>query len=156
MSERDGRVPRIVAGVDGSPSSLAALRWAVGQAGLTGGAVDAVIAWQYPAAAGGYGLASAAVLEDTHYEEIAEKIMADAISTAVDPGSDVRVSTWAKEGNAAQVLIDAAAGADLLVVGSRGHGGFAGALLGSVSQHCVHLAPCPVVVIRGAGHDLAG
>jgi nucleotide-binding universal stress UspA family protein len=156
MSERDGRVPRIVAGVDGSPSSLAALRWAVRQAGLTGGAVDAVIAWQYPAAAGGYGLAAAAVLEDTNYEEIAEKVMADAISTAVDPGSDVRVSTSAKEGSAAQVLIDAAAGADLLVIGSRGHGGFAGALLGSVSQHCVHHAPCPVVVIRGAGQGRTG
>src|ERR1022692_3459788 len=53
------------------------------------------------------------------------------------------------EGNAAQVLRDAAKGADLLVVGSRGHGEFVGALLGSVSQQCVHHAPCPVVVIRG-------
>jgi nucleotide-binding universal stress UspA family protein len=54
------------------------------------------------------------------------------------------------EGNPAQVLLDAARGADLLVVGSRGHGGFAEALLGSVSQHCVHHARCPVVVIRAA------
>ena len=53
------------------------------------------------------------------------------------------------EGNPAQVLLDASDGADLLVVGSRGHGGFAEALLGSVSQHCVHHAHCPVVVIRG-------
>jgi nucleotide-binding universal stress UspA family protein len=53
------------------------------------------------------------------------------------------------EGNPAQVLLDASAGADLLVVGSRGHGGFASALLGSVSQHCVHHADCPVVIIRG-------
>jgi nucleotide-binding universal stress UspA family protein len=53
------------------------------------------------------------------------------------------------EGNAAQVLLDASDGADLLVVGSRGHGGFTEALLGSVSQHCVHHAHCPVVVIRG-------
>ena len=55
----------------------------------------------------------------------------------------------AVEGNAAQVLLDASDGADLLVVGSRGHGGFTEALLGSVSQHCVHHAHCPVVVIRG-------
>ncbi len=53
------------------------------------------------------------------------------------------------EGNPAQVLLDAADGADLLVLGSRGHAGFTEALLGSVSQHCVHHAPCPVVVIRG-------
>jgi nucleotide-binding universal stress UspA family protein len=57
------------------------------------------------------------------------------------------------EGNAAQVLLDASDGADLLVVGSRGHGGFTEALLGSVSQHCVHHARCPVVVIRGEQHD---
>ena len=57
------------------------------------------------------------------------------------------------EGNPAQVLIDASDGADLLVVGSRGHGGFTEALLGSVSQHCVHHAHCPVVVIRGQEHD---
>ena len=57
------------------------------------------------------------------------------------------------EGNAAQVLLDALDGADLLVVGSRGHGGFTEALLGSVSQHCVHHARCPVVVIRGKDHD---
>ena len=73
----------------------------------------------------------------------------DAVSTAVDPASGVRVRSLIAEGNPAQVLLDAAAGADLLVVGSRGHGGFAEALLGSVSQHCVHHAHCPVVVIRG-------
>ena len=56
------------------------------------------------------------------------------------------------QGNAAQVLLDVARDADLLVVGSRGHGGFTGALLGSVSQHCVHHAPCPVVVVRGHVH----
>ena len=53
-----------------------------------------------------------------------------------------------REGNAAQVLLDAAQGADLLVVGSRGHGGFTEALLGSVSQHCVHHAQCPIVIVR--------
>jgi nucleotide-binding universal stress UspA family protein len=59
------------------------------------------------------------------------------------------VHPTAVEGNAAQVLLDACDGADLLVVGSRGHGGFTEALLGSVSQHCVHHARCPVVVLRG-------
>ncbi len=83
------------------------------------------------------------------FRENAEKTLADAISVAVDPGSGVPVRPLAIEGNPAQVLLDAARGADLLVVGSRGHGGFAEALLGSVSQHCVQHASCPVVVIRG-------
>jgi nucleotide-binding universal stress UspA family protein len=142
--------PRIVAGVDGSPSSLSALSWAVGQAGLTGASVDAVIAWHYPAAAasGGYGLAVGSAGPDD-FREIAEKIVADATSRIPGPAGDVRVHARVAEGNAARVLLDAADGAALLVVGSRGHGGFTEALLGSVSQHCVQHASCPVVVIRG-------
>jgi nucleotide-binding universal stress UspA family protein len=155
MPERDGRVSRIVAGVDGSPAALAALRWAVRQAALTGASVDAVIAWQYPMVTSGYAWAPVAMVEPADYEEIAEKIVTDAISSVVDPGSHVHARAVVQQGTTAQVLIDAAAGADMLVVGSRGHGGFAGALLGSVSQHCVHHAPCPVAVIR-AGLDRAG
>ena len=144
-----GSQPRIVAGVDGSDSSLSALRWAVRQAGLTGAAVDAVAAWHYPVAAGGFGYVPMGTGEDYDFKEITEKALADAISSTVDPGSGVRVRGHVIEGNAAQVLLDASDGADLLVLGSRGHGGFAEALLGSVSQHCVHHARCPVLVIRG-------
>jgi nucleotide-binding universal stress UspA family protein len=86
------------------------------------------------------------------FQEIAEKTLADAISNTLDPGSDVRVRPRVVKGNPPQVLLEAADGASLLVVGSRGHGGFTEALLGSVSQHCVHHAPCPVVVIRGPDH----
>jgi nucleotide-binding universal stress UspA family protein len=139
---------RIVAGVDGSASSLEALRWAIRQAELTGSSVDAVIAWQPPAASGlGWGVV---MIDDTDYAELAAKTLAEAISTAADPASRVRVRPLVGEGNAAQVLLDASAGADLLVVGSRGHGGFASALLGSVSLHCTHHSRCPVVVIRDA------
>ena len=145
--------PRIVAGVDGSPSSVSALRWAVRQAGLTGAAVDAVIAWHYPVTGGGSGLAPMVTAGAFDFEENAEKVLADAMSAAVDPGSGVPVRPLAVEGDPAQVLLDASDGADLLVVGSRGHGGFTEALLGSVSQHCVHHAHCPVVVIRGQEHD---
>jgi nucleotide-binding universal stress UspA family protein len=140
-----------VAGVDGSPSSLAALRWAVQQARLTGATVDAVIAWHYPVLAVPVGPAPAAILDTADFEKAADEVLTDAISAAVESSSDVRVNAQVKEGNAAQVLLDAAAGADLLVVGSRGHGGFAEALLGSVSQHCVHHAPCAVVIVRGDG-----
>jgi nucleotide-binding universal stress UspA family protein len=145
--------PRIVAGIDGSESSVSALRWAIRQAGLTGAAVDAVIAWQYPAAAGGYGWAPTGLEGSFDFQDNASKTVADAISSAVAPGSAVPVHARVVEGIPAQVLIDAADGADLLVVGSRGHGGFAEALLGSVSQHCVQHALCPVVVVRGKGHD---
>ena len=144
---------RIVAGVDGSPSSLSALRWAVRQAGLTGAAVDAVIAWHYPViVGGGYGVAPMVTAGGFDFKENAEKVLADAISSVVDPGSSVPVHARAVEGNPARVLLDASEDADLLVVGSRGHGGFTEALLGSVGQHCVHHARCPVIVIRGDEH----
>jgi nucleotide-binding universal stress UspA family protein len=153
MSAQDyGKDRRLVAGIDGSASSLGALAWAIGQAGLTGAAVDAVAAWHYPVAAGGYGWTPVGVA-DYDFRELTEKILADAISNTLDPGSDVRVRAHVVEGNPAQVLIDASDGADLLVVGSRGHGGFTEALLGSVSQHCVQHARCPVVVLRGQDHD---
>jgi nucleotide-binding universal stress UspA family protein len=141
--------PRIVVGVDGSGSSASALRWAIRQAGLTGATLDVVTAWHYPDLAGS-GMAIGAV-EPTYdfFRENAEKIAADAISSTLDPASDVPVRARVAQGHAAQVLLDASAGASLLVVGSRGHGGFTEALLGSVSQHCVHHATCPVVVVRG-------
>jgi nucleotide-binding universal stress UspA family protein len=110
--------------------------------------VDAVIRWNYPAAAAGYGWAPAGTDEDLHFRENAEKPLADAISSAsarAAPCGGARTV----EGNPAQVLLDASDDADLLVVGNRGHGGFTEALLGSVSQHCVHHAHCPVAVIRG-------
>jgi nucleotide-binding universal stress UspA family protein len=135
---------RIVAGVDGSPSSKAALVWAVRQAELTGAVVEAVIAWWYPS---GYGLAPAAdgVVD---FEGDAGKTLAEAIAEVSGVAPDVMVSPRVIEGHPAGVLLREARGADLLVVGSRGHGGFAAALLGSVSQHCVQHAPCPVVVVR--------
>jgi nucleotide-binding universal stress UspA family protein len=141
--------PRIVAGIDGSEASASALRWAIRQAGLTGATVDAVIAWHYPdLAASGYGLAAVAIESTDDFRENAGKIVADAISSTLDPASNVPVRARVIQGRAAQVLLDASAGASLLVVGSRGHGGFAEALLGSVSQHCVQHALCPVVVVR--------
>jgi nucleotide-binding universal stress UspA family protein len=142
----DGNGYRIVAGVDGSPSSLEALRWAVWQAELTGGTVDAVMAWQSPAASG---LAWGDVASDpTDYQGLTAKALAEAVDQAVSPDAAVRVRRLVGEGHPADVLLDAAEGADLLVVGSRGRGGFARAMLGSVSQDCTFHAHCPVVVIR--------
>lgn len=148
MKQPKGAAGRIVVGVDGSDSSKAALRWAVHQAELTDSQVEAVIAWQYPPMIGGFGFGpvSAAAL---NFDEIATKALSDAIAeVVVDSARPVHISTAVIEGHPAQVLLRAGEGADLLVVGSRGHGGFAGALLGSVSQHCVHHAPCPLIIVR--------
>ncbi len=132
---------RIVVGVDGSPASVDALKWAIRQAALTGAAVEAVLAWQYPMAYGGYPGSG-----DIDWPANARTALDTALAEAVD--SNAAVSRRVVEGHPAQVLIDAAAGADLLVVGSRGRGGFVGMLLGSVSEHVSAHAPCPVLVVR--------
>jgi nucleotide-binding universal stress UspA family protein len=138
------RERRIVVGVDGSVSSRAALTWAVGQARLTGAVVEAVIAWDYPVV---YGY-RVPVIPDVSVEELAQRAVAGAVAEISRSAGDVEIRSRLVEGDAARVLLDASAGAELLVVGSRGHGGFVEALLGSVGQHCVHHARCPVVVIR--------
>jgi nucleotide-binding universal stress UspA family protein len=149
MEQRNAPGRRIVVGVDGSGPSRQALRWAMRQAERTGSSVQAVIAWHFPAAAVGYGWAPVLPAEAMDWQEMAAKQLSGAIADEVDPASRVQVDMRVVEGNAAQVLLELAEGAELLVVGSRGHGGFAEALLGSVGQHCVHHARCPVVVIRG-------
>jgi len=137
------RERRIVVGVDGSLPSNAALAWAVRQAKLTGAVVEAVIAWEIPAT---YGLTMPAA--DVDFEGTAAQVAANAIAEVTSPDEPVTIRTKVVQGYPAQVLLDASAGAELLVIGSRGHGGFAEAMLGSVGQHCVHHATCPVVVIR--------
>ena len=81
-------------------------------------------------------------------EESARRVLMEAVSEVSATDSEVQVVERVIHGNPAKVLVDAADGADLLVLGSRGHGGFVEALLGSVGQHSVHHAPCPVVIIR--------
>jgi nucleotide-binding universal stress UspA family protein len=138
----------IVVGVDGSHGSRTALRWALTQGRLTGAAVEAVASWWQPAT---YDYSYASIPFPSPGEAIAviaEKALAETVADVMGTGdrpADVR--TRVAHGPAAQVLLEAAAGAELLVVGSRGHGAFAGMLLGSVSQHCVQHASCPVVVV---------
>jgi nucleotide-binding universal stress UspA family protein len=139
-----GQERRIVVGVDGSDSSKAALRWAIRQAKLTGGSVEAVTVWRFPSTYGwAPGPDGMPDLEGTAKRTL---IMALAEVSGLEPGVPVRPVVT--EGDTARALLHAAKGADLLVVGSRGHGGFASTLLGSVSMHCVLHAPCPVLVFR--------
>lgn len=132
---------RIVVGVDGSVSSIDALRWAVRQAELTRCDVEAVTSWQRPI---GYEADFAAEAED--WPAIAATKLEDALAE-VDAGR-VEVQRTVSEGHPAQVLTDASTNADLIVVGSRGHSRFAGLLLGSVSLHVSSHARCPVVIVR--------
>lgn len=151
MSEQpsSGNKPRIVVGVDGSASSEQALRWALRQAEMTGAGIEAVMAWHFPFISGGYTWPPAGVMVSaTDFRNFAERVLADTVSRATSGSRSAPVTQEVLEGDAAAVLIRESADADLLVVGSRGHGGLAEAILGSVGQHCVHHAVCPVVIVR--------
>ena len=135
---------RIVVGVDGSAGSRAALGWAFRYAENSGGEITALIAWAPPT----YRDLASRIPEDDS-DKRAERVLQKAVDeTAASVGMRIPVRRKAVQRTAARSLLTEAQGADLLVVGSRGRGGFVGALLGSVSQHCVHHAPCPVVVVR--------
>jgi nucleotide-binding universal stress UspA family protein len=132
----------IVVGVDGSDASLDAVRWAVRQAELTGWNLEAVISWQFPNTYG----AQFIVDEDPEWDVLAKNILDGALATV--QGHQGEITHTVTQGHPAEVLTDASATADLLVVGSRGHGGFVGMLLGSVSEYVSAHAHCPVVVVR--------
>jgi nucleotide-binding universal stress UspA family protein len=134
-------------GVDGSPSSRRALDWAMRQAEATGMKIVALLAWRAPT---GYGT-GALVASGVDWANEARASLESIVAPVSEEWPQVPVEQRVLEGHPAEVLLAQTEGADLLVVGSRGHGGFAGALLGSVSTHCVHHATCPVVVI----HDKA-
>ncbi len=138
MTEPEGRV---VVGVDGSPASLHALRFAHRQAQLTEAELHAVTTWAYP-------LSFDDPVDPTDWQANAETILDTALAEALPADAAAGVRRHVAEGHAAGVLLGSVGAADMLVVGSRGHGGFTGMLLGSVSQHVVAHAPCPVVVVR--------
>lgn len=136
---------RIVVGVDGSPSSQDAVRWAAGQAKLTGAEIEAVTAWEYPTSFGWV----PPYPPDFDPAADATRAQSEAIDEVLGKSSEIPVRRTVVEGHAAPALVDASKDASLLVVGSRGHGEFVGMLIGSVSEYCVAKAHCPVVVMRG-------
>ncbi|MBV6697313.1 universal stress protein [Kitasatospora aureofaciens] len=141
-----GRPRRIVVGIDGSPPSKAALRWAVGQAVLTGATVHAVAAWEYPSLYGWF-----APMVDDGFEQTARRTLTAEVDEVVGRERPVEVRESLVLGHAAEVLLEAAEDADLLVLGSRGRGTFARTLLGSVSTRCAVHGVCPVVIVRADG-----
>ena len=134
----------IVVGVDGSEESKLALRWALDEARLRRAELVCVHAWSYPVLTSGGLLPVTADIVDSLGEQAAKLV--DDLLAELDT-SGVAVRKVVVEGAPAALLVDAAREADLLVVGSRGHGGFAGLLLGSVSHQCANHAACPVVIV---------
>jgi len=149
MASNAGARQVVVAGVDGSAESIAALGWASRYAAATGAKVRAVHAWHYRSASFG-------VTEGKTPESVTEGVeqgLREDLDRAVaqvypDPG-DPQLEIALRYGHPVEVLIDESKSADLLVVGHHGHSSFAGILVGSVSIHCVTSAECPVVVVRG-------
>lgn len=148
ISRNHGAAAAIVVGFDGSPESERALRWAAQEARYRAAPLRVVLAWEAPsqlAAGAGW------VPPDEHAREqagrAARRRLDDALARIGGDLAGLEVEPRAAEGPATTVLLDLARDAALLVVGSRGHGGFAGLLLGSVSQQCVQHASCPVAVV---------
>jgi nucleotide-binding universal stress UspA family protein len=135
---------RIVVGVDGSPSSLAALEWATNQAQLTGSVLDVLMTWHWPV-----GYRWSPVPKNYGPGNECEKQLNEHLEHVRGTHPNVSIQPIVTEGRPAPLLANSSQGADLLVIGSRGHGEFSGMLLGSVSEHCVIHARCPVLVMSG-------
>ena len=132
-------------GVDGSQSSKSALRWAARLQPVFGGQIEAVTSWEWPSSYG-WGVA---LPSDWRPDLDAAKALESAVDEVFGSDRPAGLVCSVREGRASYVLLEASDGADLLIVGSRGHGGFAGLLLGSVSTACTEHAKCPVLVAHG-------
>jgi nucleotide-binding universal stress UspA family protein len=134
----------VIVGVDGSPTSIDALRWAIDEAKHTGAVVVAVHSWEVPFVGD---LTGTAVMPDRRLLEDGAQATLDHAIAAAGDHPDVKVRGEVREGAAARNLLDRSADARMLVVGARGHGGFVGLLVGSVATQCVNHAVVPVVVV---------
>jgi nucleotide-binding universal stress UspA family protein len=135
--------PRIVVGVDGSDPSKEALRWAARIGVAIGARIEAVTAWEYPTSYGwpAYG-------DDWRPDADADAVLRETLDQVFGDDRPAGLEARVCHGHARQVLLDTADGTAMLVVGSRGHGGFTGLLLGSVSSACAEHAHCPVLVVH--------
>ena len=138
----------IVVGVDGSECSRSALRFALTEARIRHVKLRIVVTWHVPLAAYGAGWAPPppGLAEDS--ETVAKEVLEDALGVVREEPDSVEIEPVVREGQSANVLVEEAAQAEMLVVGSRGRGGFRELMLGSVSQQCAHHARCPVAIVR--------
>lgn len=146
MTDSEQSAGRIVVGVDGSPCSILALQRAGRIAEALKVGIDALSTWQYPSYMG------EGFVDEVHPDSDAEQFLSDSITAAfgTDTPSDLR--KLVVQGSPSKVLVDVSRQAEMLVVGSRGHGGFVGLLLGSVSAQCADHAHCPVLVVHSRDH----
>ena len=139
----------IVVGIDGSPGADRAVQFAAREARLRNARLRLVEAWYVPAAV--YGDVGAAVVDaGAEYEEEAKRSLEEKVGQLEEELAGITIEQVVRQGRAATVLLEEASDAELLVVGSHGHGGFIGMLIGSVSNECARHAPCPVVIVRSA------
>jgi nucleotide-binding universal stress UspA family protein len=145
----------IVVGVDHSAGAKAALRFALEEARLRQATLRLVHAWQfgYIGATGLEGALPAVGGELEDFRRGAEAALDETLKEVAVDTEGVTIERRVDQGTAAAILVEESRGADLLVVGSRGHGGFAQLLLGSVSQQCAQHAFCPVVIVRGSAKN---
>jgi nucleotide-binding universal stress UspA family protein len=139
----------IIVGIDGSDNAQTALEWAITEAAARRAPLTVLTV--HPEAIGAWGLRPISYPADQQEQErarlAAEEAVEKAISKVAAESRPEKVTVHAASGIAAEELINASAGADLLVVGSRGHGGFARLMIGSVSSQVSHHARCPVVIV---------
>jgi nucleotide-binding universal stress UspA family protein len=135
---------RVVVGVDGSEPSRHALRWAQFMAPALGAAIEAVMVWEITAA-----MATAEWVDDWDPEKDTAEQLRTTVAEVLGAPPPGQVREIIRRGSAAHELIQASQGAQLLIVGSRGHGGFSGLLLGSVSSAAAQHARCPILIIHG-------
>lgn len=139
---------RIVVGVDGSSPSHEALRWAARLAPTLGATIQVVAAWQHQP--------SDDLMVQTagvDWQQVSRDAVAEGVRTVFGADPPAGLVTTVLQGPPARTLLDAARGATMVVVGSRGLGGFAGLLLGSVSGHVAEHATCPVLVVHEPPRD---
>lgn len=139
---------RIVVGIDGSEHAQRALEWAAHEARLRSASLEVVYAWQVPTYVG-YGVLPAPEFDLSELRNAALARVDEAVAGLNGEATGVTIERRVIEGVAPEVLVAEARDADLLVIGSRGRGGFTGLLLGSVGQQCAQHSSCPTVIVRG-------
>jgi nucleotide-binding universal stress UspA family protein len=145
----------IVVGVDGSECSRSALRFALEEARIRQAKLRIVVVWHVPLVAYGAGWAPPppGLAEDS--EAAANDILEEALQIAKEENASVEIESVVRDGQSAQILVEEAEKAELLVIGSRGRGGFRELMLGSVSQQCAHHARCPITIVRAGCENAA-